>query len=121
MKKTLSAIALYALPALAFAQTNARFDFGYFTSAITSIGNIINLLLPITVAAALLFFFYGLAKFVLAAGEEDAKDEGKRIMIWGVVALFVMVSVWGLVSFLGQIVGVGQGQSLPNVPKVGGF
>jgi succinate dehydrogenase/fumarate reductase cytochrome b subunit len=121
MKKTLSAIAIYALPVMAFAQTNARFDFGYFTSAITNIGNIINLLLPITVAAALLFFFYGLAKFVLNAGDEDARSEAKQMMIWGVVALFVMVSVWGLVSFLGSIVGVGQGQSLPNVPRVGGF
>lgn len=120
MKKTFSALAVFALPAIAFAQTSARFDFGYFNSAITNIGSIINTLLPIVVAAALLFFFYGLAKFVLAAGEEDAKDEGKRIMIWGVVALFVMVSVWGLVAFLGDLVGVDQGQSLPNVPRVGG-
>ena len=118
MKKTISTIALYALPALAFANTP---QLGYFATALTQIQGIISTLLPIVVALALLFFFWGLAKFILAAGDEAAKEEGKRIMIWGVVALFVMVSVWGLVYFLGNIVGVGQGQNLNAVPSVPGI
>jgi hypothetical protein len=27
-------------------------------------------------------------------------------MIWGVIALFVAASVWGLVAFLGEVIGV---------------
>jgi len=120
MKKIISGLVLSMLPAFAFAQ-GAGFQFGNIQNGITTIGNIINILLPIVVALALLFFFWGLAKFILASGDEDAKDEGKRIMIWGVIALFVMASVWGLVAFVGSLVGVQQGQSLQNVPGVGGL
>ncbi len=61
-------------------------------------GDLINLATPIVVALALLYFFWGLAKYILAAGEKDSKDEGRKIMIWGVIALFVMVSVWGIIN-----------------------
>ena len=120
MKKILSVLTLSLLPAVAFAQTRT-INFSNITGAINQIGSMINILLPIVVALALLFFFWGLAKFILASGDEDAKDEGKRIMIWGVVALFVMASVWGLVALLGSFLGVDQGQALQNVPGVGGL
>lgn len=61
-------------------------------------GDLINLATPIVVALALLFFFWGLANYILSAGDDKKKDEGKRIMIWGVLALFVMVSVWGIIN-----------------------
>ncbi len=61
-------------------------------------GDLINLATPIVVALALLYFFWGLATFVLNSGNKDKRDEGRNIMIWGIIALFVMVSVWGIVN-----------------------
>lgn len=87
----------------------------------TSIGRIVGVLLPIVVALALLAFFWGLAKFIFSAGNEEAKEEGKRIMIWGLVALFVMVSVWGLVTFIGDALNIDQGDPLNQVPTVPGL
>jgi hypothetical protein len=116
MKKLVASVLGFALPAIALAQTTPTL--GNFSQLLLSIGTIINTALPIIVALALLFFFYGLAKFILASGDEEARKQGKHIMIWGIVALFVMVSVWGLVAFLGQALGIQQGQSLPNVPRV---
>lgn len=55
-------------------------------------------LIPIAFLLALLFFFWGVAKYIWSEG--TAKSEGRQIMIWGIVALFVMSSVWGLVSLL---------------------
>ena len=122
MKKLLGGVAAFALPMLAFAQGPQLGNIGTF---INSIGRLINQLLPIVVALALLAFFWGLAQFIFASGDEGAKDEGKRRMIWGIVALFVMVSVWGLVGFIGSALGVGQGggnnpQTVP-VPGVQGL
>jgi hypothetical protein len=62
------------------------------------IANLINFALPIVVALALLYFFWGLAQYVLNASNEEKKGKGKEIMIWGIIALFVMVSVWGIVN-----------------------
>ena len=81
------------------------------------------LYLVIGVGIALLGFFWGLAMFIFSAG---AGDEGKRaearsIMIYGVIALFVMVSVWGLVGFLGNTVGITPGQTSGTIPSVQGL
>lgn len=68
--------------------------------------DIINTLLAILVALALLYFMWGLARMIFrVAGDEGAIEEGKRTMLWGIVALFVMVSVWGIVNFLADSFG----------------
>ena len=59
-----------------------------------------GLLIPITVGAALVYFLYGLAQFILVSGDEKKLAEGKQKMVWGVIALFIMVSIWGIIGFL---------------------
>ena len=68
---------------------------------IQSIGGLVSSLIGIVIALALLAFFWGLAKFIFnVSGDEKAVQEGKRIMLCGIIALFVMVSVWGIVRFI---------------------
>mgnify|MGYP000493818930 CR=1 FL=1 len=74
--------------------------------------SLVNLLTGVVAAIVLLVFFWGMAKFVLNAGELEARVEGRRLMFWGIIALFVMVSVWGILYFIGQNLGIGQGGSL---------
>jgi hypothetical protein len=104
--------ALVVAPALASAQ-----ELGNLETLLRSIGRLVNLALPIVVALALLGFFYGLAKFIFSTAA-DGKAAGKHIMIWGVVALFVMVSVWGLVGFIGSALGVGAGSNTDNPQSI---
>ena len=91
-------------------------DLSNLSGLITSVGDIINLLIPIVFALALLYFFWGLAKFILSSGED--KEKGKNIMIWGIVALFVMASVWGIVGFIQSALGV-DGGTAPTVKVPG--
>jgi TM2 domain-containing membrane protein YozV len=56
----------------------------------------------LVVALALLYFFWGLARFILNAGGGKEQEEAKAIMLWGIIALFVMISVWGIVRLLGE-------------------
>lgn len=68
---------------------------------IEAVGKLINPLIAILVGLALLGFFWGLARFIFrVGGDEKAVEEGKRIMIWGLIAIFVMVSVWGIIKFI---------------------
>ena len=114
MKKViLTALAL--APAFAFAQT-----LGNIETLVQSIGKLVDLALPIVVGIALLAFFWGLVKFILAQGDETAKVEAKKIMLWGLIALFVMISVWGLVKFIGTALGISEGQTI-TVPRVPGL
>jgi len=67
---------------------------------ITDIGEIINTILPLLIALAVLGFFFGLVKYLFKSGDIEAQKEARTIMIWGVVVIFVMVSVWGIVRVL---------------------
>jgi len=92
MKKITFGSIVALAPALALAQG--------LTDILGIIRDLINTVLPIIIALALLYFFWGLAKYILSAGDEAARGEARNIMIWGVIILFVMVSVWGLVNVL---------------------
>lgn len=71
--------------------------------------------IPFMFAVATAFFVWGAIKFfILEADEEAKRDQGKQFMIWGIVALAVMLSVWGLVALITSTFGV-DGRVLPQV------
>jgi len=70
------------------------------SSLISKLINYIKLLVPFIIALALLVFIWGIFKLVFAGGSEVDVKEGTKFMTWGIVSLFVMVSVWGLVAIL---------------------
>ncbi len=113
MKKVLVS-AIYFIPAIALAQ-----NLGNLNNLVVSLRGIVDILIPLAFAIALLFFFWGLALYILNAGNEEKREQGKNIMIWGIVALFIMASIWGIVAFIGSALGIGQGQDIGNVPGVG--
>lgn len=76
-----------------------------------------TILVPLVFTLALLFFFYGVVKYIWSEGQNKA--EGKQIMIWGVIALFVMSSVWGLVRFIQGELNISENDSIkiPSITK----
>lgn len=86
---------VFMIPALTFAQYFNKTD-----SMLDSLGKIIkDKLIPLLFALALLLFFWGLVKYIWSLSS-GSKEEGKNIMVWGIIALTVMISVWGLVNFI---------------------
>lgn|SRR3989344_950338 len=62
---------------------------------------------PFIFAIAIVMFIWGAIKFlIIDAGEEKKREEGKQFMLWGIIALAVMISIWGLVSILGNTFGI---------------
>lgn len=95
MKKYLAiTIILSTMPAVVFAAPRDL------TELMWLFVDLLNQAIVVVVALALLFFFWGLANFILYASDDKKREEGKNIMIWGIVALFVMISVWGIVAVL---------------------
>ena len=87
--------------------------------------NILNLLnngvVPLLFAAATIVFFWGIVKYIGAAGDEDKIAEGRKFMMWGLIGLFVMVAVWGIVSLFVTFFGFNvQAPALPNLPGYNG-
>ncbi|MFA5132070.1 MAG: hypothetical protein WC444_01940 [Candidatus Paceibacterota bacterium] len=79
---------------------------------------IVTRLVPFAVGLAVLAFFWYLIKYIwLGADSAENKSTSLRGMAYSVLALFVMVSIWGLVGFFGSLVGINQGGSVP-IPGV---
>ena len=74
--------------------------------------SIITSIVDLLLVAAFVFFAWSIFRFI--ASEGDRKDQAKDTLFWGVIALFLMASVWGLVKiasetfFKGNLGGNGQ-------------
>jgi FtsH-binding integral membrane protein len=96
MKKIIALIA-FAIPAIASAQALAPItNVNNLTTRILGIGNTITYIL---VAAAVIFIVWNVVKYMIKPAGEDRSAAGKDI-IWGIVGLFIIVSIWGLVNIL---------------------
>jgi hypothetical protein len=93
-KSTLINISFLSVPIMAFAAVRDLQDI------MDILIDLIEQAIIVVVALALLVFFWGLVKFIMSAGSEEGRKEGKSIMIWGIIALFVMLSVAGILRVL---------------------
>lgn len=74
--------------------------------------------IPIIVGLALLVFIWGLVKFISrVGGDEKAVTEGKKLMIWGLATLFLMISIWGILRFFYGALGFGRPFGFPFLPN----
>ncbi len=71
-----------------------------FRDLVMKISEMINLVIPIVISLTVLVFIWGIFRMVLAGGDTDARKEARSTIVFGIVGLFVMVSVWGLVNIL---------------------
>ncbi|MBU0722919.1 hypothetical protein KJ973_02150 [Patescibacteria group bacterium] len=109
MKKkilSLGVLSVLALPAVAFAAVTTL---TYFDSFLTNFGSLLTKVPAILVAIAVIYFLWGVIKFVASGDEEEARKAGRDRMIHGVIAIAVMVSIWGLVAFLQKVTGIDKG------------
>lgn len=108
------ALALMVLPGVAAAQ------FGGINDFIGDISSFINgTLIPLVFAVALLVFIYGIFKyFILGGGDEDSREEGKKLMVYAIVGFVIMVSVFGIVNLIAGGLGFSDDQDIQNIPNV---
>lgn len=58
-----------------------------------------NTVIALLYALAFLFFIIGVARLFFSNSEES-RQKGRQFAIWGIIALAVLFSVWGLVRAL---------------------
>lgn len=71
----------------------------------------LNGVIGLFITLAIVVFFWGLIKYLVDVGEE--KSKGLQIMFYGVIAIFVMVSLWGIIRVLQSTFGVQNNQAIP--------
>ncbi len=107
----------FALPFVASAQQLNGSNIGNLGQSLIALIN--NVAVPVLFAIAFIVFIWGIFQYFIVGGHDEEKREtGKSLMLWGIIGFFIMVSVWGLVNILrGSFTfdnSVNYGQPLPT-------
>lgn len=95
MKKIIVVGSVFAfLPGIAFAANIADVK-----ELINYIIEILNMTVPLIFAIAMVSFVWGVLKYVVA-NDVKSKAEGRPFVIYGIIGLAVMLSIWGLAYFV---------------------
>lgn len=108
MKKTIFAIALSIIPLTAYGQLAEIRNVNSLATRLAGIGNIITYLL---VGLAVIYIIWNTVHYFIRPSGSDRSEAGMSIM-WGIIGLFIIVSLWGIVNIL-----VNTFYMNPNVPK----
>jgi len=110
----------FVVPLLSRAQSfcgGGSFRITEFRDLICIFGDIINLAIPVVIALALLAFFWGLAKLILNAGDSKGREEGRHVIILGIIGLFVAISIFGILQFFYEDIVGGYIDIPPRLPE----
>lgn len=117
-------LGLFAVPALAFAQQtgqgSSQLNLDNLKGVIDQIlGFIDSTVVPVIFAVAFIVFLWGMVNyFIIGANNEEKRTAGKNLILWGLIAFVVMISLWGIVKIFTGTLGF-EGETKPALPTFG--
>ncbi len=112
MKKSITAIStvfsVVAGISFAFAQQPGQVNISPLQNLLGGAQALVSQAVPFLIGLAVITFFYGLVMFIWK-GKEGGENltKSKQFMMYSLVAIFVMVSIWGIIVFMQNILGLG--------------
>ncbi len=102
LKKSLFIVSFtLCMPLVSFAASCSTLSNDTFAEIVNwAICTINQSIIPFIFVLATLVFLIGVLRFVANGADEEARKKGKDFMIWGIIAMAVMVSIWGLVRLI---------------------
>ncbi len=67
---------------------------------------IIDPAILVVFAAGFFLFIYGLVEFLVAINQGGDTAEGKEHMVWGIIGMLIMISVYGIIALLDNTFGL---------------
>ena len=67
---------------------------------------ILNPLILLMFAVALLVFFWGLLRLIWYSDSDEERDTGRRVIVWGIIGMLIMISVYGIINLLLSTFGI---------------
>tara|TARA_B100000745_G_scaffold49034_1_gene29353 strand:+ start:6066 stop:6428 length:363 start_codon:yes stop_codon:yes gene_type:complete len=107
----LSALLWLSIPLIVSAQ-----NLGYFGNILVQLRGLFALLLPLLVGLAVVVFVWGVILYIGSGDSEDKRRDGRNLMVFGIIAIFVIVSIWGFVRILQTLTGATS--NVPQVPAI---
>ena len=80
---------------------------------VTFTGSLITTISFVAAGLAFLYFFYNLAFSILESDAVEKRVESYKRTVWGIIAIFILVSIWGIVQFIEAVL-FGGGSRAPH-------
>jgi len=71
-----------------------------FAALVGVLVGILNAVIPIIFGVALLAVLWAGAQMILNSDNPQKRADGRRTILWGVIVLVIMISMWGLVNLI---------------------
>lgn len=84
-----------------------------FGDVVAYVISLIDITIPVLATLALVLFFVGVVRYIAKSGDAHGKTEERQIILWGLVALFVIFSIWGILRVLNNTLLGGGGSGDP--------
>lgn len=68
------------------------------------IDHIVNPLIGLLFAVALVVFAFGVLQMVMKGDDADARKKGQMSMLGGVIGMFIMMSAWGIIYLISDTI-----------------
>src|SRR3989344_5171339 len=94
LARILPAIVALALPLVASAEAARTFQ-----ELAVDIVEILDATTAVLIVAGIVVYFYGISTNILNFSD-DAGEKVRTYFFWGIIVLFVMVSIWGILRLL---------------------
>ena len=83
--------------------------------------HIINPAILLVFTAGFFLFVWGLVQFIMNLDKGEENKEGKQHMLWGIVGMFVMASVYGIIALLDNTFDLGAFRATPDTSRLEEF
>lgn len=78
---------------------------------------ILNPLILLAFGLATAYFFYGIIKFISLEAGDAKRKEAQNAIIWGLVGMVIMFSVYGIIRFVLATFGISSGVIQPSAQR----
>ena len=76
------------------------------------VGLIIDPLVLLIFSAGIFLFTWGLVVFLMNLDSPDGRQTGVRHMLWGIIGVFIMATVFGIINIITETFGLGDPTNL---------
>jgi len=120
MKKYLYGALLAGLtPVVALAQT--QINEGGILGVMRIIQRVLDFAVILIISLAIVYFLWNVVKYIQSGGDPDGRTKARTGIIYSLIGIAVMVSVWGLVRILQSTFITGDTNSTvttPSLPRI---
>src|SRR3989344_5565919 len=86
------ALLIGLLPSIAFATS--------FKDVVGKIIGVFNTIIPAIIGIGVFLIIFGIFRYINAGDDPKKLAEGGKLVLWGVIGVFIMLSIWGLVALI---------------------